>query len=272
MNRFYAIGLLALFAIIATSGNAASVNVCEGVSDNIFIADVTNCTNYYYCNNGQAIAQQCRDSLYFNAASQSCVATSSGCLTCDKDVLNSTALIKTCNKYVLCFAGTPVLQQCADNLQYNPNLRACDLPRNVDCVADRCSIYQDPQNIVYVPSVSACNRYFICMNGLPQNQSCISGLYFSSDCNCCDLPVNVNCTIPRSSSRTVSLQTAAMIAPRMVDIKCPIEGIHFLAHRNPNQYFMCVNGKGALMTCAASLYFDKEVGACRRLEDIQTKH
>ncbi|XP_053956673.1 peritrophin-44-like [Anastrepha ludens] len=269
MNRFYAIGFVTFATIIVTT-SASSVNICEGVADNIFVTDISNCSNYFLCVKGQPISQQCRDNLSFNAATQSCVASKSACLSCDKNVLTTIALSKTCNKYVLCFAGTPLLQQCADTLHFNPNLGACDLAKNVDCVANYCSIYQSADNIVYVRSQAACAKYFICMNGEPQNKICVNGLYFNTDCNCCDLPAKANCTISSTKSRTI--QTAAMLAPRMVDIKCPADGIHFIAHRNANQYFMCVNGKGALMSCAASLYFDKERGVCRRQEDILRKH
>ncbi|XP_067646702.1 uncharacterized protein [Eurosta solidaginis] len=270
VSRLYGINLLTfVLTIFVTSFtiNAYSINVCEGVANNIFITDIRNCSSYFICVNGQPIAQECRDGLYFDASTQSCVVSNSVCLSCNSNQLTSTALAKTCNKYVLCFAGTPVQQQCADNLQFNPNLRACDLPKNVDCVSNYCSIYQNPNEIVYVASQSSCAKYFICMNGQPQNQTCISGLHFNPACKYCDLAANAKCTITGSKTRT-TYQTAAMLAPHLVDITCPAEGIHFISHKNPHQYYMCVKGKGALMTCAASLYFDKDEGACRRQEDI----
>ncbi|XP_011208088.2 protein obstructor-E [Bactrocera dorsalis] len=270
MNRHYAIGLLAIIGFIAAA-NSTSINLCDGVADNIFVADITNCSNYYICVNGEAIAQQCRYNYSFNGKTQSCEASDASCLSCDPSKLSSVGLERTCNKYALCFAGTPVLQECADDLQYNPNLNACDYPQNVDCVANRCSIYDSPDSIVYAPSQTSCTKYFVCMNGQPQNQTCVGGLQFNAVSNQCDRPANANCTIA-AIPKSRSSQTAAQIAPRMVDINCPSVGIQQIAHQNLNQYYMCVNGKGALMTCAANLFFDKDMGACRRKEDILKKY
>ncbi|XP_011196819.1 protein obstructor-E [Zeugodacus cucurbitae] len=265
MNRHYAIGLLAIFGLIVATNAAASINICQGVADNIFVADITNCSNYFICVNGQPIAQQCRNKYFFNGNTQSCQASNATCLKCNASVLSSVALSRTCNKYALCFDGQPLLQQCADDLQFNPQLNACDYPQTVDCVANQCSIYA--KSPVYVTSKASCSKYYICMQGQPQAQNCLSNLVFNPVKNQCDLPAKTNCTItPPGKAR--SLQTAAMIAPRMVDINCPTVGILEFAHENPNQYYMCVNGKGALMTCAANLYFDKDMGACRRKEDI----
>lgn len=158
MNRYYATSLLATFGIIVAA-NATSINLCEGVADNIFVADITNCSNYYICINGQPIAQQCRNKYFFNGNTQSCEVSNASCLSCDPNKLSSVGLERTCNKYVLCFAGTPLLKQCADDLQFNPVFKTCDYCQNVDCVANHCSIYDNPDNIVYVPSQSSCSKW-----------------------------------------------------------------------------------------------------------------
>lgn len=158
MNCDYAIGLLAIIGFIVAA-NATSINLCAGVANNVFVTDITNCTNYYICVNGEPIAQQCRNNYFFNGRTQSCEVSNSSCLSCNPNILSSVGLERTCNKYALCFAGTPVLQECADDLQYNPNLNACDYPQNVDCVANRCSIYDSPDSIVYAPSQASCSRW-----------------------------------------------------------------------------------------------------------------
>lgn len=52
------------------------------------------------------------------------------------------------------------------------------------------------------------------------------------------------------------------------NINCPEVGTHMFAHVRKNQYYMCVEGVGAILTCAKGLYFDSETNACREFKNI----
>lgn len=252
------------FVSLASAQWTGDINVCEDVADNMFIADISNCSNYYICINQQPIQQYCDGGLFFNGKGQSCVASNKDCLTCDPSALSITKLDKTCNKYVMCYAGVPVLRQCCDDLQLDSN-GACDLATKVDCVENQCTIQNDARNILYIPSAASCNSYYICMSGTAVPQTCAKDLQFNTQCNCCDVAANANCTIKAAKT---SLKRTTHPAPLEADIGCPQTGTHFYPHANTNQYYVCVNGKGAIFTCAEGLFYDSQMQECRQLKNI----
>ena len=269
----YALAAVTIFAglqsssIYAQSSSpAGGVNLCQGVKDYIFLTDITNCSNYYICVNEQPILQTCGANMYFHEPSQACNYNKATCLTCDPAKLSVHPLVKTCNKYVMCYAGQPILRQCCDDLQVDAN-GICNLPTKVDCVANQCNIQNDAGNIVYIPSQADCSSYYICMSGTPVKQTCANNLLFNPACNCCDLASRVTCSIktPKSSLRS---STTKHTEPKMVDIGCPATGSYFYPHPNPNQYYMCVNGLGAVLTCAEGLFYDSKMQECRQLKNI----
>jgi len=109
--------------------------------------------------------------------------------------LTSFCYDRTCTKYVLCYAGEPVVRECAAGLQYNAMTDRCDYPQYVDCVDNLCVRQNDAENIIYIPSKSLCNKYYICVDGNPANWTCADGLQFNPKTNKCDFPSNVQCTV-----------------------------------------------------------------------------
>lgn len=173
----------------------SAINVCENVSDYIFVQNIEDCSRYFVCIDGQAIAQQCRTGLYFDANRQACVATRNVCLQCPKNKKANLPLLKTCDKYVSCYYGNIYLRKCEDQQQFNRITGKCDAAKNVDCVDNRCSIHVLDNNVTYVTSAAKCEKYFMCQEGKMKALSCGKGLYFSTKCNCCDLKDNVECLV-----------------------------------------------------------------------------
>lgn len=145
----------------------------------------------------QSIVRSCTPGFYFDARDQQCVDVSEvRCLPkCPATGLSSFCYDRTCTKYVLCFAGEPVVRECVDGLQYNAETDRCDYPQYVDCVDNLCVRQNNPNNIVFIASKSVCDKYYICVDGQPTNQTCSSGLQFNKETNNCDFPSRSKCEV-----------------------------------------------------------------------------
>ncbi|XP_017128380.1 protein obstructor-E-like [Drosophila elegans] len=256
--------LLALAALIASCWAAnGEVNICSNVVSNLFLPHVSNCSKYYLCMSEVAVPRECPADYYFDARDQQCVPVMEArCVpSCKARGLESFCYDRTCTKYVLCFDGTPVIQQCSDGLQYNAQTDRCDYPQYVDCADNLCIRQNNPDDIVYIASKAKCDKYFVCMNGLPMVQNCTSGLQYNPTTQSCDFPSRVNCTVENLQRNILPFARAP---PRTADIKCPSEGVHFVAHQTRQDvYYYCLNGRGVTLDCTPGLVFDAKRGECR---------
>ncbi|SPP76380.1 protein obstructor-E [Drosophila guanche] len=246
-----------------------NLSLCENVADSVFLPYVGDCNKYYLCRYGQAIELQCERPFLFNAPTQSCVRQNEAhCLpTCTNYTLSTFSYERTCTKYVLCYFGHPVLRECQDGLQYNSKTDRCDFPQNVDCVESECSIYYNAYQLHYVPSKVSCDKYFLCGNGVPREQSCAKGLYFSTTCNCCVLPSDSDCQI---SYQQKMVQPFSRQSPRIADMKCPSAGVHFYPHESrKDAYYFCVEGHGLTLDCSPGLWYDAKVQECREPNNVE---
>lgn len=191
-NLIFAVALLCGFL----GSVKADVNVCSGVSDNIFLPVLGNCSEYYICMDETPVKRNCIAGYLFDAKSQSCTYPQDAqCIQNCTSSLSSFCYDRTCTKYVLCYAGTPVVRECCDGLQYNAETDRCDFPQYVDCVDNMCTIFNDPTNITFLASKANCDKYYVCMDGAANARNCSNGLQFNTACNCCDFPSRVNCTV-----------------------------------------------------------------------------
>lgn len=157
---------------------------------------LNNCSGFYSCLDGEAFERVCPREHFFDVKSQFCRRIEEArCVRNCTSALSSFAYDRTCTKYVLCYGGEAVVRECRDGLQYNPKTDRCDFPQFVDCVDNMCTMLNHPSDIKYVSSKSACDKYYICMDGNPIARTCSKGLQFNPECNCCDFPSNVNCSV-----------------------------------------------------------------------------
>jgi len=240
----------------------ATVNICDGITNNMFLPYYGDCSKYYVCMNGLAIPQACDGDTLFDAKNQTCTYPDlARCMpTCPPSALTSFCYDRTCTKYVMCYAGNPVVRECCDGLQYNAETDRCDFPQYVDCVDNMCTIFNDITNITFLQSKAACDKYFVCVDGLAVDQTCSSGLQFNPVCNCCDLPERVNCTITLLKRNILSYSKAP---PRSADINCPSEGIYFYPHARSDAYYFCTGGRGVTLDCTPGLVYDAAKEECR---------
>lgn len=189
---------LALFVTRSTTLNV-DVNVCQGAADNLFLPVLSNCSAYYVCMDETPLVRVCKRGFLFDAKSQSCTYPSEAqCIKNCTSALSSFCYDRTCTKYVLCYASTPVVRECCDGLQYNAETDRCDFPQYVDCVDDMCTIFNNPKDITFLSSKATCDKYYVCMDGMAFARNCSKGLQFNPECNCCDFQSKVNCTVSKN--------------------------------------------------------------------------
>ena len=259
-----AVSMFAAFAVFH-----ADVNVCKDVKDFIFLPVIGNCTHYYICVNDVALLRTCEDGRLFDSKTQSCVLShQANCAPNCTDALSTFAYDHTCNKYVLCYAGKALLRECSDGLQYNAKTDRCDFPQYVDCVDNLCNIFNDPNNITYLSSKAACDKYYICMDGQAYKQTCSKGLQFNHECNCCDFQSKVQCTV--APLQRDILKSFTRTPPRRSKIRCPAEGSHFYPHDDADRYNLCVEGRGVILDCTPGLVYDKVKETCREPHKLGT--
>ncbi|KAH8256937.1 hypothetical protein KR038_000052, partial [Drosophila bunnanda] len=256
--------LLAIVALIGICGAAdADINICSNAVNNLFLPHVSNCSLYYLCMSETAVPRECPTGYFFDSRDQQCVPVmEASCIpSCKSRGLESFSYDRTCNKYVLCFDGTPVVRACSDGLQYNAQTDRCDYPQYVDCADNLCIRENNPEDIVFIASKASCNKYYVCLNGLPTVQNCSYGLQYNPATQSCDFASKVNCTV---ESLQRNIMPFARAPPRSADIECPSEGAHFIAHqKRPEAYYYCLNGRGVTLDCTPGLVFDAKREECR---------
>ncbi|XP_062128037.1 probable chitinase 10 [Drosophila sulfurigaster albostrigata] len=256
--------LFAVLCFVTLFGHGfAAVNICSNVTDNLFLPSVNSCSEYYLCISQTAISRNCSDDTYFDARDQQCVPVSEvRCLPkCPAQGLSTFCYDRTCTKYVMCFGGTPVIRECSDGLQYNAQIDRCDFPQYVDCVDNLCVRNNNANAIVYIASKARCNKYYVCLDGQPINQTCASGLQYNPEAQSCDFPSRVNCTVETLQR---NIQPYSKVPPRSADIRCPEEGAHFFAHKTRKEaYYYCLNGRGVTLDCTPGLVYDAKLEECR---------
>ena len=184
--------------LLACVSTRAEINICDRVVDNNFLPVLNDCSAYYVCMDKIPLLRKCKQGFLFDSKTQSCTEPEKAqCVKNCTTALSSFCYDRTCTKYVLCYAGTPVVRECCDGLQYNANTDRCDFPQYVDCVDNMCTIFNNPKNITFLASKAACDKYYVCMDGIPFAEHCANGLQFNPECDCCDFPTNVNCTVSK---------------------------------------------------------------------------
>lgn len=161
--------IVSLLCALAFVSADESDGLCKDVTGRKFIADPKDCQWYYSCVDGVGSRYQCSDDLFFNEEYQYCSKDDSHC---DGDVTPDVCpegdgphfvpIPGHCNKFIMCIAGNPFEQECAEGLWYDEKAKKCDFEATVDC--NSCPFVDDPLNPTFLPNKKDCNGYYICFN------------------------------------------------------------------------------------------------------------
>jgi len=248
--------------------NECNNNICQNVADNSSLPNDESCTQFFTCIDGNTQPNTCPKGQWFNPESNHCdSSTNDKCNPKDKFKCPTDGIFffpheEFCDKYIMCFAGFPILQHCADGLYYDKDKMVCDKADSVECKLEKCPEDDEKDKIIFLPSDYHCERYYICYNGKPLEQYCAPGIYWNSETDQCDFPENVNCTIEEPEEPEL---------PQPEEIYCK-DGIYFEEHPNScEHYFICAYGYSILLSCAKGFQYDTENYWCNFADNIQSQ-
>lgn len=94
-----------------------------------------------------------------------------------------------------------------------------------------------------------CAGYFWCSSvGQPIHIRCPDGFWFDSSRNVCVLSGSIPCTLCQSIGGASSLTVT-----KSAEHECPADGIHFMPHKDCENFRVCVHGTGnGKFICATS--------------------
>lgn len=230
-------------------------NPCKGL-DGLWVADPTECQNYFYCDHGQTVPGHCLGAQHFNESTQTCqYGVDSLCVGVANicDILPSNAKFRQendCNLYYECGkTGKHALKACKSNLYFDVEQSECLPAKQVKCNAhsktDKC---KGPKT-GFVRDGATCRGYFYCayLGSVPDLNpawlQCPPGTLFDDTLKICAKPTSVLCTDNRCDGRGNMLVTSST--------------------NNCHSYIECADdleiGYG---TCVWDYFFDETLQSC----------
>lgn len=68
-------------------------------------------------------------------------------------------------------------------------------PGTTTVLPAECPLYDNPNNVVFVPDRTRCDGYFVCFNGNKLPRTCHPGLHWDQQNRWCDYAANVPCNL-----------------------------------------------------------------------------
>ncbi|XP_013774373.1 uncharacterized protein LOC106459308 [Limulus polyphemus] len=234
------------------------------------------CDKYVECINGIAFIRQCKWGQKFDELRKTCISNNGGCEKLGKDPVCKKldglfAKKDDCSKFYHCSNGIAYVKNCPASLLFNPRLKVCDWPWNVnDCGVDLvpdpdpiCEVNLDikcPSCACRVPDPRDCGSFYECTSdGKPCKKICPAGLKFNAIKMTCDKPENYDCTVIERDPRDNKVTTPI---PKPSD---PCARRSFGLVRSPtdcSKYINCGAVPRVEQMCPPGLYFNEAIQVC----------
>lgn len=221
--------------------------------DGMWVADPTECQNFFYCDHGESLPGHCLGAQHFNESTQTCqYGVDSLCVGVADicNILPSNAKFreeKDCRMYYECKSGKHSLKSCKSTEYFDVESSECLAKNKVKCNAhSKTDICKKPG---FIRDGATCRGYFYCANLGTVNDldpawlQCPEGTFFDETLNVCAQAKSVYCTDNRCDGRGKMLVTSST--------------------NNCHSYIECENdvevGYG---TCPWDYFFDENLQSC----------
>lgn len=139
-------------------------NICGGQPDNTALPNNDSCTQFFICVDGNPQPNTCPKGQWFNANNLTCDSSENKkCnpndeFKCPADGIFFYPHEEFCDKFIMCFAGFPILSHCADGLYFDREALQCNKPEKAECKLEKCPISSGAFEIKFLPSDVDCEK------------------------------------------------------------------------------------------------------------------
>lgn len=140
--------------VAITKIQSSTLNPCEGLPDDVFVTDHSNCKKYFVCRSNESISGTC-DPYYFSETKQVCVyEEDADCFTCPAVGFKRFPIKTSCTQYIQCSAGASTTEECRSGLKFDEDLEECSIDKS--CIPNICPAYDIPASPVFIGSDTDC--------------------------------------------------------------------------------------------------------------------
>jgi len=250
-----------LLAVLSTA-YAQQLNICQGVPDNTFIPNVSQCNGWFRCTPNGPVPGTCPSPWLFNPETLECDWEANvRCFTCPlTEPIWSMPVPGSCVQFIRCINGHATQEVCQSGLHFNNATQQCDLPANARCeITFTCPSNIPPGQMVSFRSDTNCSTFFVCTGSpTPLEQHCNPALHFDPRTQQCTFPEQTDCQLAPPEGTTQNPGDPVTGNPPFT---CPSDG-HFPHPNTCSSFIICAAGTPNFMNCSPGLYFNRQTNLC----------
>ncbi|KAH8269984.1 hypothetical protein KR018_001638, partial [Drosophila ironensis] len=213
------------------SNSSSHVYSCGSLPDGSFLANRTDCTYYFICAGGVAMAQRCAAGHYFDSVQLLCLVDDGSCPMVE-----------------------PVGDDEETNNQHVP-------PDPLVCEGKHGYAMPDPAN---------CNNFYLCISGTLRHELCYTDYFFNATLQQCQVyeansGADEQPEQPAESQRENTSTGICKDKPTSFDAICPVIGNNSVAEQGDcRRYTSCEDEVATSQRCRNGESFDSLLGICRQ--------
>lgn len=248
MKKLFSI-FFTLMCILSSIDAAIDSDFCEGVEDEQEkFENPDDCAGFYVCMDGEPKEGFCPSDSFFDPISKECDL---------EECPNSTE--------------EPTEEPTEDPSTEIPSSTSNpEIEDGISCPTDL-----PPNTPSFIPSEEYCERYYLCINGIPNVMYCRKGLHFNTETLQCDFPVDANCEVSFQIFKKI-LTIILLNNNFMTQLsrpeglpQCSNEGYYHIPHpKDCRYYYFCIGGVAKLEQCPLNRYWHHSLEMCVRFDEV----
>uniref|UniRef100_A0A182IZX7 Chitin-binding type-2 domain-containing protein n=1 Tax=Anopheles atroparvus TaxID=41427 RepID=A0A182IZX7_ANOAO len=273
------------------------------------VAYPNSCSKYLLCIYGEAYEIECPPHELYDSFTHRCTAgqvfdvNSSNCRApqnaicildmspcVDNSGISYKPHLQDCSRYYMCMDQQSFEQVCPSGQVFDINRASCGPSQTSTCILDqhpteptpgvpspttsRPPVAADPcagnTGVNYLPHPQDCNRYYMCMDSIPFEQSCSAGQVFDIYSASCGPSQTSTCILdPKPPVNPEDVPKPPTPPPNLNPLVGCFGNVGVNNRPHPTQcnlFYLCIDEQAFEQTCAPNLVFDINTSQCNRPE------